>query len=143
MKAQLEEIRQRNFSMPSSSNSQSNNVPPEKKRRVRDSSGSRNVYDSVKNFKSPVQNKTAFDGISGRNDFEPSITITLQNAQSQRGSKRKNLEQGKAELLRVEKMMKKQEEERIQRELKEKQEEERKVSCILKNFFNEFKTHHL
>lgn len=129
MKAQLEEIRQRNFSMPSSSNSQSNNVPPEKKRRVRDSSGSRNVYDSVKNFKSPVQqNKTAFDGISGRNDFEPSITITLQNAQSQRGSKRKSLEQNKADLLRVEKMMKKQEEERIQRELKEKQDEERKVS---------------
>lgn len=129
MKAQLEEIRQRNFSMPSSSNSQSNNVPPEKKRRVRDSSGSRNVYDSVKNFKSPVQqNKTAFDGISGRNDFEPSITITLQNAQSQKGFKRKSLEQNKADLLRVEKMMKKQEEERIQRELKEKQDEERKVS---------------
>lgn len=132
MKAQLEEIRQRNFSMPSSSNSQSNNVPPEKKRRVRDSSGSRNVYDSVKNFKSPVQqNKTAFDGISGRNDFEPSITITLQNAQSQKGFKRKSLEQNKADLLRVEKMMKKQEEERIQRELKEKQDEERKVSWIV------------
>ena len=151
MKTHLEDIRQHNFGMASSSNSQSNHVLPEKKRRVRDSSGSRNVYDSVKNFKSPVQHKTAFDGLSDRNDFEPQITITPQNAQSQRGSKRKSVEQSKAELLQIERMKKKQEEvflllnlvffflnfnfslqERIQRELKEKQEEERKVSFMIK-----------
>ena len=79
---------------------------PEKKRRVRDSTGSRNIYDSIKNFKSSLNsNKNIFQG----NEFEPSITITVQN-NSSRGSKRKSLDQSKADILKNEKLLKKQEE---------------------------------
>lgn len=101
----------RNFGIAASTSSSNqlqaqNHLLPEKKRRVRDSGGSRNVYDGIKNFKG---HKNLFDGNLSKNDFEPSITITTVQG-SQRGTKRKNHEQSKAELLRAEKMMKKQEE---------------------------------
>ncbi|KAI2810366.1 hypothetical protein BLOT_001527 [Blomia tropicalis] len=134
MKAQLEELNKiRNFGLPStssssatsSSSSNQNNMYPEKKRRVRDSGSTRNIYDNLKMFQQqkPIQQQQQSKNIQ---PHEPSITITLQN--QSKGSKRKTLfDQNRAEMIRAEKLLKKQEEERQLRELREKQEEERKL----------------
>lgn len=87
LKLQLEEISKiRNLDLtvqPSASNSMSNNHVPEKKKRVRDSGGTRNVYDSIRNQK--VYRTSS-------NECEPSVTITIQNAAPIRGVKRKSIE---------------------------------------------------
>ncbi|KPM11598.1 toutatis-like protein [Sarcoptes scabiei] len=120
LKLQLEEISKiRNLDLtvqPSASNSMSNNHVPEKKKRVRDSGGTRNVYDSIRNQK--VYRTSS-------NECEPSVTITIQNAAPIRGVKRKSIEKRD---VKQQKALKKQQEERRKKELKEKAErEERKL----------------
>ncbi|KAH9413836.1 hypothetical protein DERP_009434, partial [Dermatophagoides pteronyssinus] len=155
MKVHLEELSKiRNLDLsstsitavpPSSHHQQSNqinsnhhhqNIAPEKKKRVRDSGGTRNVYDSIKGFNtrsktSSVHQQQQNDLHNKNHEFEPSVTITIQNPQqitppaaSIRGTKRKSTE--RHEQARNEKLLKKQQEEleRKQRELKEKEEEE-------------------
>nr|XP_046920711.1 LOW QUALITY PROTEIN: bromodomain adjacent to zinc finger domain protein 2B-like [Dermatophagoides farinae] len=111
--------------------SSSNHIIPEKKKRVRDSGGTRNVYDSIKGFN--TRSKTAAvvhhqNNDIKNNELEPSVTITIQNPMVTpapiRGTKRKSTE--RHETARNEKLLKKQQEEleRKQRELKEKEEEE-------------------
>lgn len=124
MKVQLEEINKfRTMCLPSYSNQ--NNSAPEKKKRVRDSGGTRNVYDQIKNFKSTsLANKSS----DNKNDTEPSITITIQSPPTGRGTKRKSSEHHRPESTRNEKLLKKLEEEKRLREELEEQEAERKVS---------------
>lgn len=109
VKVQLEEINKiRNFCIPSISVQQNNNVTPEKKKRVRDSGGTRNVYDQIKNFKSSTSGKSSESNHS-KNELEPSITITVQNQSIGRGTKRKSSEPSKQELIRNEKIKKNEE----------------------------------
>ncbi|XP_075590922.1 uncharacterized protein LOC124500623 [Dermatophagoides farinae] len=121
---------QQTIAQSNQNNSSSNHIIPEKKKRVRDSGGTRNVYDSIKGFN--TRSKTAAvvhqNNDIKNNELEPSVTITIQNPMVTpapiRGTKRKSTE--RHETARNEKLLKKQQEEleRKQRELKEKEEEE-------------------
>lgn len=134
MKLQLEEMSKiRNLDLSSSITVQpapqptmKNHSMTEKKKRVRDSGGTRNVYESIKNYKKSAHHHNEHHS---KNDLQPSVTITIQNPPSTssatpmpapvRGAKRKSTE--KHEAAKSEKLLKKQAEERKEKELKEKE----------------------
>lgn len=106
---------QQTIAQSNQNNSSSNHIIPEKKKRVRDSGGTRNVYDSIKGFN--TRSKTAAvvhqNNDIKNNELEPSVTITIQNPMVTpapiRGTKRKSTE--RHETARNEKLLKKQQEE--------------------------------
>lgn len=105
---------QQTIAQSNQNNSSSNHIIPEKKKRVRDSGGTRNVYDSIKGFN--TRSKTAsvvHHNDIKNNELEPSVTITIQNPMVTpapiRGTKRKSTE--RHETARNEKLLKKQQEE--------------------------------
>lgn len=96
------------------SNQNSNHAIPEKKKRVRDSGGTRNVYDSIKGFNTRSKTAAGHHHNDLKNhELEPSVTITIQNPTITpapiRGTKRKSSE--RHEMARNEKLLKKQQEE--------------------------------
>ncbi|OTF81348.1 toutatis-like protein, partial [Euroglyphus maynei] len=98
------------------SNQNSNHAIPEKKKRVRDSGGTRNVYDSIKGFNTRSKTAAGHHHNDLKNhELEPSVTITIQNPTITpapiRGTKRKSSE--RHEMARNEKLLKKQQEEKI------------------------------